>query len=101
MGLTMTQWDELSEYDRAWVLAVQVADATLKAEQEAQRCPVCGGPKSECQDMDNQHAFEAAIGRCLRARAVAEAQRKRTDHDGVFVMARLNPDKKKSVMKKG
>lgn len=93
MGLTMSQWDDLTEYDRAWPLALALADAR----DEAERCRSCGGRASECQDADNQHAFEVEFRRCFRTRAVVEAQRKRTDMDGVLTVATLNPAKKKSA----
>lgn len=93
MGLTMTQWDALDEYERSWALGADLADA----EDAAERCAACGGPKAECQDPDNQHAYEVEFRRCFRTRAIVEAQRKRTDHDGVLTVATLNPAKKKSA----
>ena len=96
MGLTMTEWDALDDYDRAWALAADVAPGL----DQQERCEACGGPKSECQDADNQHAYEVAFRRCYRTAAVLEAQRKRTDMDGVLTVVTLNPAKKKSVRRK-
>lgn len=97
MGLTMSQWDALDEYDRAYALALDL----VEAEERAGRCPQCGGPASECQDADNQHAFVVTTRRCYRTRARLEAERKRTDHDGVLFVATLDPTRKKSATKKG
>ena len=97
MGLTMSQWDDLDEHDRAWSLGLDIADA----HDEAGKCAACGGPASVCQDPDNQHAYEVEFRRCYRTRAIQEAQKKRTDHDGVLTVATLNPAKKKSARKKG
>jgi hypothetical protein len=91
----MSQWDELDEYERAWALGADVADA----EEAALRCTQCGGPKSECQDPDNQHAYVVEFRRCYRTRAVREAERSRTDTDGVVVSVTLDPTRKKSVQK--
>lgn len=91
----MTQWDALDEYDRAWALALDVTTA----EAEAGVCPSCGGQKAECQDLDNQHAFVVSTSRCYRTAAIAAAQRKRTDHDGVLYRVVLDPSLKKSARK--
>ena len=96
MGLTMSQWDDLDEHDRAWALGADVAES----EESALRCPACGGPKSECQDPDNQHAYKVEFRRCYRTAAVVEAQRKRTDHDGVLPWVTLDPTRKKSARAK-
>lgn len=96
MGLTMSQWDDLDEYDRAWALGVELAEA----EDEAGRCKACGGPASVCQDPDNQHAYEVRFKRCYRTAAILEAQEKRTDLKGVLTVATLNPDLKKSARRK-
>ena len=32
MGLTMSQWDDLDDHDRAWALGVGLADAEAEAE---------------------------------------------------------------------
>lgn len=95
LGKTISEWDELDEHDRAHVLGVQVAES-----REAEgRCKACGGPASECQDPDNQHAYEVSFRRCYRTAAVIAAQRKRTDMDGVQTVVTLNPAKKKSRRK--
>ena len=94
----MTQWDALSDYDRAWALAADVADYEDRAEQ----CESCGGPKAECQNPDNQHAYEVSFRRCYRSAAVAAAQKKRAaDMDGVLSVVTLNPALKKSARRKG
>lgn len=93
----MSQWDDLDDYDRSWALAADVADGI---EREGQ-CEACGGPKSECQDPDNQHAYEVSFRRCYRSQAVREAEKKRTDLEGVLSVVTLNPAKKKSKRKKG
>lgn len=97
MGLTMSQWDALDEHDRAYALALDLVDA----EDRAGSCSQCGGPASECQDADNQHAFVVTTRRCYRTRALQEAQRKRTDNDGVIFAVTLDPTQKKSATKKG
>lgn len=97
MGKTMSEWDDLDEYDRSWPVALDLAEATARAGQ----CESCGGPKSECQDADNQHAYEVSFRRCYRTAAVLAAQKKRTDHDGVLTVVTLNPALKKSARKKG
>lgn len=91
MGLTMTQWDELDEYDRAWPLALALADE----EDAAGTCKACGGPASVCQDWRNQHAFDVHFRRCFRTAAILEAQQQRHDHEGVLTVAVFNPDKRK------
>jgi hypothetical protein len=102
MGLTMSQWDDLDDHDRAWALGVSLAEAEAEAEANAATCPSCGGLKAECQDPDNQHAYVVTTGRCYRTRALMEAQRARTgDHDGVLWKVVLDPSRKKSAVKKG
>ncbi len=97
MGKTMSEWDDLDDYDRAWALALDIAEA----KDSAQKCESCGGPKDECQNADNQHAYEVSFRRCYRTAAVIAAQKKRTDHEGVLTVVKLNPAKKKSARKKG
>lgn len=91
MGKTISEWDDLDEHDRAHVLGVQIAELR---ESEG-RCKACGGPASECQDVRNQHAYEVEFRRCYRTAAALEAQRKRTDMDGVQVVVTYNPAKRK------
>ena len=79
-----------------------MAEAEVEAVEKAATCPSCGGPKAECQDPDNQHAFVVTAGRCYRTRALMEAQRaRRGDHDGVLWKVVLDPARKKSAAKKG
>jgi hypothetical protein len=96
MGLTMTQWDDLDEHDRAWALGADVAEA----EDAALRCQACGGPASVCQDADNQHAYVVTFRRCYRTRAVREAERTRSDMDGVQTVVTFDPTRKKSARAK-
>lgn len=93
----MTEWDEMSDYDQAFALGFEAAQAV----EAAEKCEACGGPKAECQDTDNQHAYEVTFRRCYRTRAVLEAQRGRQDMDGILTVVTLNPDKKKSARQKG
>lgn len=97
MGLSMSQWDDLNEHDRAWVLGLDEADA----EHAAGRCTQCGGPASVCHDYDNQHAYDVTWRRCWRTYAVRAAEKKRgsKDMDGVVAVVVLNPAKKKSAQK--
>lgn len=91
LGKTISEWDDLDEHDRAHVLGVQIAEAHAAAG----RCHACGGPADECQDPRNQHAYEVTFRRCYKTAASLEAQRKRTDMDGVQVVVTYNPEKRK------
>ena len=96
----MSQWDALDEHDRAWALAADVA----AVEDDALKCPACGGPKSECQDPDNQHAYVVSLRRCYRTRAVQDAMKKRKDDPdlgSLLTVVTLDPTRKKSAMQKG
>jgi hypothetical protein len=97
MGLTMAQWDDLDEHDRAWALGPDLLDA----ERDAGRCQACGGPASDCQDPDNQHAYVVSFRRCYRTAAVVSAQKSRQDMDGVLTVVTLDPTRKKSATKRG
>jgi hypothetical protein len=100
MGLTIEQWDDLDDYARAHALAPDLLDA----EREAAKCPACGGPASDCQDPDNQHAYVVTLRRCFRTRAVQDALKKRqTDPDAgsLLVSVTLDPTRKKSATKRG
>lgn len=93
MGLTMSQWDELDDYDRAWAMGADI-------EPTVDKCPACGGPASECQDADNQHAYVVSVRRCYRTRAVQEALTKRKgdpDFGSLLVSVTLDPKLKKSA----
>lgn len=94
--MDIEQWDALDDYQRSHALA----PALIRAEREAGRCSQCGGPADVCQDPDNQRAYEVTFRRCYRTQAVREAERKRTDNDGVIVVVTLDPTKKKSAQKK-
>ena len=62
LGLTLSQWDELSEDDRDWALA----------EAHQPTCPVCGSydPEGVCQNPRYQHAWVVKTKRCYKTRAV-------------------------------
>lgn len=94
--MDIDQWDALDEYQRAYALA----PALVKAQQASERCEACGGPKSECQNADNQHAYEVEFRRCYRTQAVMRAQKSREDLEGVLTVVTLNPAKKKSAQRK-
>ncbi|WP_030526606.1 hypothetical protein [Phycicoccus jejuensis] len=99
MGLSMSQWDDLDEHDRAYALALDLVDA----EDAAGRCTCCGGVAAECQNPDNQHAYVVTFRRCFRTLAVMEAEEKRRGKDGlgdmkgVLTVVRLDPALKKSA----
>ena len=96
----MTQWDALDDYDRAWALGTDLLDL----EQQATRCPACGGDAAECQDTDNQHAYEVTLKRCYRSRAINEKLKARKDDPdkaSLIITATVNPAKKKSARRKG
>lgn len=70
----------------------------LEAEQEANRCPVCGGDSRECQNPDYQRAYEAAFTRCYRTRTVGEAMKARENdpHSRALVAStRFHPERVK------
>ena len=98
MGLTMSQWDDLPEYDRAWAFGLDILDA----EEKVGRCAACGGPADVCQDTDNQHAYVVSVRRCFRTRALQEEQRKprwKNDPDAGSLLwtVTLDPTRKKSA----
>ena len=100
----MTQWDNLDDYDRAWAIASDLADQQADAEAKARRCPACGGDATECQDPDNQHAYEVTLKRCYRSRAINDALKGRKDDPdkaSLIITATVNPAKKKSARRKG
>ncbi|HJY33546.1 MAG TPA: hypothetical protein VJ260_01775 [Vicinamibacterales bacterium] len=96
MGLDIEQWDELDDYKRSHALA----PALIHAERDAGRCESCGGPKADCQDPDNQHAYVVTFRRCYRSAAVVAAQKARQDMDGVLTVVTLDPTRKKSARAK-
>ena len=99
MGLTMAQWDDLDEHDRAWALAPDLIDA----ETDAGKCAACGGPAADCQDADNQHAYVVTLRRCYRTRAVQDALKARQsdpDAGSLIVSVTLDPTLKKSARAK-
>lgn len=103
MGMTIEQWDELDEHNRAWALASEFAEAEHAAEVAAGTCPACGGSAADCQDADNQHAYVVTLRRCFRTRAVQDALKaRRSDPDAasLIVSVTLDPTLKKSATKK-
>jgi hypothetical protein len=59
------EWDDES---RDWALALMAADDA--------KCPVCGGPMSECLDPKSEREWEVAPPiRCQRSTAVARKQK--------------------------
>lgn len=76
----------------------------LDMEAKARRCPACGGDSTECQDPDNQHAFEVVLKRCYRSRAINDALKARKDDpdkSSLIISAKVNPAKKKSARRRG
>lgn len=65
-------WDR---HDQDMALAL----ASVEAEEAANRCPVCGGDKRECQDPKRQHAYSASFTRCYPTLAVGRAMKQRGD----------------------
>lgn len=71
----------------------------LEAEEEANRCPVCGGDSRECQDPKNQNAFEANFKRCYVTRNLITAMKGREDdpHERALVPLTLyHPERRKT-----
>lgn len=51
----------------------------MEAEEEKNKCPICGGDAEQCQDPKNQRAFEAVFKRCYVGRAINAGMRARGD----------------------
>lgn len=72
------EWDET---ERAWMLA-------LSEWREKHLCPLCGWPKSICQDPRNEGRFIAEGTRCYVTTAMRHAQEAaRNPGDGVQASA--------------
>ena len=102
--VVLKHFDALDGYDRAWELASDLTEQQADAEAKARRCPACGGDATECQDPDNQHAYEVALKRCYRSRAINDTLKTRKDDPdkaSLIITAHLNPAKKKSARRKG
>lgn len=69
IGIPLSVWDQWAEDDRAWILAATIAEQHLEQAHTDATCPVCGGPRDECQDPANQFAFETSTVRCFRTAA--------------------------------
>lgn len=65
----MSEWNAWSPEDRAWALGLDALDA----QREAEKCPACGGPRSECSDKANQAAYDVEGGYCYRTKALLES----------------------------
>lgn len=64
--------------DRNWALALH----RLEKEEAADRCSLCGFPRSICRDPEHQFAFVAEVEQCHAAYATAMAQDQRKGDDG-------------------
>lgn len=74
------EWDD---ENRDWALALQLTDDS--------RCPVCGGPSSECLDPKSEGQWEVGPPtRCQRATVVARKQKQHADDtpEGVDLQSR-------------
>lgn len=93
LGLTRTQWLDLSDEDQAWAIAGQaIPDQKL--------CGVCGGPADVCQDHDAQNAWVIDARRCYKTKAVNEfmAKRKGDEHaHALHITAHIDPARRKSA----
>lgn len=77
------EWDD--EYERGLMLAL--------AQLEAEQCPLCGGPRSECQSIDADGAWDAHAVRCHKMTAIAEASSDRnTDHPEALLYMTVRRD---------
>lgn len=77
------EWDET---ERAWMLALDEYDASL--------CPLCGLPRSECQDPSAENRAEAGAPiRChvTTARIRAQEADKRAESGALLWPAGLRP----------
>lgn len=93
LGLTRTQWLDLSDEDQAWAIAGQ-------AIHDQKTCGVCGGPADVCQDHDAQNAWIVTGTRCYKTKAVNEfmARRKGDEHaNALHITARIDDTRRKSA----
>lgn len=70
----------------------------LEAEEEAHRCPVCGGDSRDCQNPANQRAYEAEFTRCYRTRVIGHAMKSRSNDDdsrALVASTRFHPERVK------
>lgn len=80
-GLTMSQWDALSDDDKDWCLASRVPPAT---------CPVCGGenPDEVCQNPELSHTWHIQWEECFKTRAIIEASEARKKAKDKYLQAK-------------
>ena len=64
----MSVWNSWSAEDQAWALGLDL----LERAREAEKCPVCGGPRWECADRSRQHDWLVDGGWCYRTKAQLE-----------------------------
>lgn len=66
------EWDET---ERGWMIALVRYRQTL--------CPLCGGPRDECQSAEAENAYEGTLPvRCHKTTAMKRAQESRKDSPG-------------------
>lgn len=100
LGIPLSEWDEWSDDDRAWMMAAHLVELELEARKLAETCPVCGGPATECQNPDNQWAFETETKRCFltKARIQAAGSHEKDKYSAALVVSsKFNPALKKSI----
>ncbi|MGJ9405259.1 hypothetical protein ACHABQ_02905 [Nesterenkonia aurantiaca] len=70
-----------SQPEPEWTEGEQGKMLALSYYEAAEKCPVCGGPKEECQDPDNENRYTAEPPvRCFYQTAVSrEVDQWRTD----------------------
>lgn len=56
----------MDEEDRDWFLGL----ATLEMEEEANRCPACGGDVRECQNPANRFKYDIESNKCFKQATV-------------------------------
>lgn len=92
----MTEWDNLTDEDRAWALVPDLVD-------DPDKCSVCGGDKRVCQDPDAQHAWVVEARRCYKSLAVAEWMERRKNEKHAHTLhltARIDDSRRKSARTK-
>lgn len=64
------EWDET---ERGWMLGLERYRETL--------CPLCGGPRDECQSPEAENAYEGSLPiRCHKTTAMRRTQDARKDN---------------------
>lgn len=54
----------------------------MEKEEAAERCSLCGYPRSICRDPEHQFSFVAEVEQCHASYAIAMAQDRRKGDDG-------------------